>query len=149
MFTTRRHRRKVVAAIPLVPLTLADITSSAQYLHIPLSHRVQSFLAFFLKTDYHFFRSLPVNSVFPFLCCTAKRMPRFVELRRSTENKIIGGVCAGIAQWLGWKATTVRILFMVGSFVPIIPGFVVYLILWIILPKESGWCADPLRINRG
>ena len=64
------------------------------------------------------------------------KMPRLRDLRRSTDHKVIGGVCAGIAEWLEWKATTVRLLFVVGSFVPIIPGFVAYLILWVILPKK-------------
>lgn len=64
------------------------------------------------------------------------QMPRLGDLRRSTDHKVIAGVCAGIAEWLGWKATTVRILFVVGSFVPIIPGFVVYLVLWAVLPMK-------------
>ena len=63
-------------------------------------------------------------------------MPRLQDLQRSMDHKVIGGVCAGIAEWLGWNATTIRILFVVGSFVPVIPGFVVYLILWVILPKQ-------------
>jgi phage shock protein C len=63
-------------------------------------------------------------------------MPHLRDLKRSMDHKVIGGVCAGIAEWLEWKASTVRILFVVGSFVPIIPGFVVYLILWAILPKK-------------
>ncbi|MBN1397232.1 MAG: PspC domain-containing protein [Bacteroidetes bacterium] len=64
-------------------------------------------------------------------------MPRLRDLKRSGKHKIISGVCGGIAEWLGWKPATVRILFIIGSFVPIIPGFVLYVILWIILPKRS------------
>lgn len=63
-------------------------------------------------------------------------MPESKKLRRSVEGKIIAGVCAGLAEWLGWKPATVRIIFVVGSFVPIIPGFIVYLILWAILPAD-------------
>lgn len=64
-------------------------------------------------------------------------MPELKKLRRSMEGKIIAGVCAGIAEWLGWSPGIVRILFIVGSFVPIIPGFIVYLILWVILPTNQ------------
>ena len=64
-------------------------------------------------------------------------MPQLKKLRRSMEGKIIAGVCAGIAEWLGWKPGTVRIIFVVGSFVPIIPGFIVYVILWAILPADQ------------
>jgi phage shock protein C len=63
-------------------------------------------------------------------------MPRLRKLRRSSNHKLIAGVCAGIADWLQWKPITVRVLFVIGSFVPIIPGFVVYLILWVILPQD-------------
>lgn len=63
-------------------------------------------------------------------------MPRLQDLYRSTEHKIIAGVCAGIAEWIGWSRMTVRIVFIVGSVVPVIPGFVVYIVLWIFLPKK-------------
>ncbi len=63
-------------------------------------------------------------------------MPQLRNLRRSSDDKLIAGVCAGIAEWLGWKTSTVRILFVVGSFLPVIPGFVVYLILWAIVPPK-------------
>ena len=63
-------------------------------------------------------------------------MPHLRDLRRSTDERMIAGVCGGIAGWLGWNVSLVRILFVVGSFVPIIPGFVVYLILWALLPEE-------------
>lgn len=63
-------------------------------------------------------------------------MPHLRDLRRSTDDKLIAGVCCGIAEWLGWNASVVRILFVVGSFLPIIPGFVVYLILWALLPAR-------------
>jgi len=62
-------------------------------------------------------------------------MPEFNHLRRSRRKKIIAGVCGGIAEWLGWNVTLVRILFVVGSFIPVIPGFLVYLVLWVIVPK--------------
>jgi phage shock protein PspC (stress-responsive transcriptional regulator) len=50
---------------------------------------------------------------------------------------MLAGVCGGIAQWRGWNVTLVRVLFIVGSVIPIIPGFVVYLVLWLLLPKED------------
>jgi phage shock protein PspC (stress-responsive transcriptional regulator) len=48
---------------------------------------------------------------------------------------MIAGVCGGIAEWRGWNVTLVRVLFVVGSLVPIIPGFVVYLVLWVLVPS--------------
>ena len=56
-------------------------------------------------------------------------------LRRSRRTKMLAGVCGGIAEWRGWNVTLVRVLFVVGSLVPIIPGFVVYLVLWVLVPS--------------
>jgi phage shock protein C len=62
-------------------------------------------------------------------------MPQLRLLRRSRRKKFIAGVCGGIAEWIGWNVTLVRILFIIGSFIPILPGFLIYLILWIFIPK--------------
>jgi phage shock protein PspC (stress-responsive transcriptional regulator) len=63
-------------------------------------------------------------------------MAHVSHLRLSTNRRIIAGVCGGLAEWLGWDVTLVRILFVVGSFIPVIPGFLVYLILWAVLPRN-------------
>ena len=61
------------------------------------------------------------------------------KLHRSSSNRIIAGVCGGIAQWLGWSPTTVRVLYVVVSILSVaFPGILVYLILWIVMPKASG-----------
>jgi phage shock protein PspC (stress-responsive transcriptional regulator) len=58
------------------------------------------------------------------------------KLRRSSSNRIIAGVCGGLADWLGWNPTTVRVLYVVVSILSAaFPGALVYLILWLIMPK--------------
>ena len=58
------------------------------------------------------------------------------KLHRSSSNRIIAGVCGGIAQWLDWSPTTVRVLYVVVSILSVaFPGILVYLILWIAMPK--------------
>ncbi|RLE32361.1 MAG: stress-responsive transcriptional regulator [Acidobacteria bacterium] len=58
------------------------------------------------------------------------------SLRRSRQQKLIGGVCGGIAEWLGWNATTVRILYVVVSVLSVaFPGILAYLVLWIAMPQ--------------
>ncbi len=55
-----------------------------------------------------------------------------------SNNRIIGGVCAGIAEYLGWDTTLVRILYVVGSVVSAaFPGTIVYIVLWIVMPKAT------------
>ena len=59
-------------------------------------------------------------------------------LRRSRRHRMVAGVCGGIAEWLGWDPTLVRVLYVVGSILSVaFPGILVYIILWIIVPKAA------------
>ena len=63
------------------------------------------------------------------------------RLRRS-KNKMIAGVCGGIAEWLGWDPTLVRVLYVLVSFFSAaFPGILVYIILWIVMPKPEPQAA--------
>ncbi len=58
-------------------------------------------------------------------------------LTRSKNDRILGGVCGGIAEWLGWSPTLVRFIYVVTSILSAaFPGILVYLILWIVMPAE-------------
>ena len=60
---------------------------------------------------------------------------RAMALQRSRSNRILGGVCGGLAEWLGWDPTVVRILYVVGSILSVaFPGILIYLVLWVIMP---------------
>lgn len=48
---------------------------------------------------------------------------------------MIGGVCAGLAQRFGTSATTMRLIFLLSCLLPG-PQFVLYIILWMLLPSE-------------
>lgn len=59
-------------------------------------------------------------------------------LQRSRDQRILAGVCGGIAEWLGWSPTVVRILFVgVSVASAAFPGILVYLILWILMPLRE------------
>jgi phage shock protein PspC (stress-responsive transcriptional regulator) len=48
---------------------------------------------------------------------------------------MLGGVCGGFAEWLGWDPTVVRIVYVVASICSAaFPGTLVYLVLWLIMP---------------
>ncbi|MEO1370137.1 MAG: PspC domain-containing protein [Acidobacteriota bacterium] len=58
-----------------------------------------------------------------------------MALKRSRRKKMIGGVCGGLAEWLGWDPTLVRLLYVVGSILSAaFPGILVYIVLWVIMP---------------
>ncbi len=60
------------------------------------------------------------------------------KLTRSND-KLLAGVCAGIAEYLDMDVTLVRILYVVFSFLSAaFPGILVYFILWIIMPKPDS-----------
>ncbi len=59
-------------------------------------------------------------------------------LQRSSDDKMIAGVCGGLAEWLGWDPTLVRVLFVaVSIFSAAFPGILVYGILWILMPQRQ------------
>ncbi len=59
-------------------------------------------------------------------------------LRRSRRQRKIAGVCGGIAEWLGWDPTVVRVLYIVVSIVSVaFPGILVYLVLWLVMPRAD------------
>ena len=48
---------------------------------------------------------------------------------------MLGGVCGGLAHWLGWDPTLTRILYVLLSVCSAaFPGMLVYIILWIAMP---------------
>ena len=56
------------------------------------------------------------------------------KLKRS-NNKIVGGVCAGIGNYFGWDYTIVRAVYaLLSIFSGAFPGLTIYIILCIIMP---------------
>jgi phage shock protein C len=57
-------------------------------------------------------------------------------LRRSRHNRIFAGVCGGLAEFFGISAFWFRLAFLIALLPGGVPGFLLYLILWIIIPNE-------------
>lgn len=58
---------------------------------------------------------------------------------RSRHDRMLAGICGGIAQRFGWNSTLVRVLFVIISLASAaFPGILVYLILWLLMPEESS-----------
>ena len=61
------------------------------------------------------------------------------KLYRS-QNKMIAGVCGGLAEYFGFDPSLVRIGYVLLSiFSAGFPGALVYIILWIIMPKQYDY----------
>ena len=65
-------------------------------------------------------------------------MAEYKVLRRSRSDKIIAGVCGGLADFFDLSPTDVRILYVVGSAISVaFPGIIVYVMLWLLIPLED------------
>jgi len=64
------------------------------------------------------------------------------KLRRS-NNKIISGVCAGLAEYTGMDPMMMRILFAVGTVITGGFGVLVYIVLIFVMPAADDMTATP------
>lgn len=58
------------------------------------------------------------------------------RLTRTENDKMISGVCGGIAKYFGWDPTIVRLAYLLLTFGTAFSGIVVYLILMVCMPKD-------------
>ncbi|HEY0126520.1 MAG TPA: PspC domain-containing protein [Blastococcus sp.] len=63
-------------------------------------------------------------------------VPANLPLRRDSGNKVVAGVCAGIARRYGLSRNGLRLAFVVSCVLPG-PQFVAYLLLWLFIPADS------------
>ncbi len=59
-------------------------------------------------------------------------------LRRSRNNRIIAGVCGGLAEFFGISAFWFRLAFFIAFLPGGVPGIGLYLLAWLIIPKASN-----------
>ena len=59
-------------------------------------------------------------------------------LARSRRNRMLFGVCGGLANWMGWDPTLVRVLYvLISVFSAAFPGMLVYVILLLVMPEAD------------
>jgi phage shock protein C len=56
-------------------------------------------------------------------------------LRRSRRNRVIAGVCGGLSEFFGISSFWFRIAFLIALIPGGVPGLLLYLLLWIIIPS--------------
>jgi phage shock protein C len=56
---------------------------------------------------------------------------------KKSNDKVLAGVCAGLAEYYGWDKSKVRLIFTLLTFLSIgFPGVLVYLTLWFVMPNN-------------
>ena len=68
------------------------------------------------------------------------------RLHRS-NNRILAGVCEGLAEYFAWEVSTVRIVYALVTFFTAFSGGIIYLILWIIMPEKRYRDGYEDRVN--
>lgn len=63
---------------------------------------------------------------------TAQKQP----LRRSKRNRMIAGICGGLAEFFGISSFWFRLAFVLALIPGGVPGILVYVIMWMIVPSE-------------
>jgi len=64
------------------------------------------------------------------------KMTKVKRLYRSKKEKILGGVCGGIAEYFNKDPTLIRLLWILFTFLGG-AGILAYIIAWIIIPKKK------------
>jgi len=60
------------------------------------------------------------------------------RLTRSRKDRMLAGICGGIAEYMDVDPTIVRLIFALATFFTVVfPGVFIYLIMWVVVPK--GW----------
>lgn len=60
------------------------------------------------------------------------------KLVRPRDNRMIAGVCAGLARRFGMSAGMMRLIFLVSCLLPG-PQFLIYIALWIVMPSQDRY----------
>jgi phage shock protein PspC (stress-responsive transcriptional regulator) len=68
------------------------------------------------------------------------------RLRRSESNRVIAGVCAGVAEYTGIDANVVRLIAILFALMG--HGVLLYIAAWLLLPTEAGPSVVEARRNR-
>lgn len=58
-----------------------------------------------------------------------------MTLKRDTSNKVIAGVCSGIANEMGIDPLIVRLVFILSVLLGFGIGIIIYLLMWILTPS--------------
>lgn len=59
------------------------------------------------------------------------------KLFRSRHNRMLAGVCGGLAEYFNIDPTLVRVITIVLAFTPFVPVIIIYLLLWLLIPERG------------
>lgn len=69
------------------------------------------------------------------------------KLTRSRKERMIAGVCGGLAEYFGWDISLLRVVYVLATIFTAFAGTIIYIILWIVMPDERYSDGYGSRIN--
>ncbi|HUW86073.1 MAG TPA: PspC domain-containing protein [Methanoregula sp.] len=69
------------------------------------------------------------------------------RLYRSKNERMLGGVCAGLGEYLDVDPAVIRLIWVVVTILSVGTGIIVYILAWIIIPEENSGRAAPWSVN--
>lgn len=58
------------------------------------------------------------------------------KLKRG-KDRVLGGVCDGLGEYFDIEPMIWRLMFLIMVFIPTIPSFIIYILCWMIIPKNK------------
>jgi len=59
-----------------------------------------------------------------------------MKLLRAYDDHCVAGVCGGLAEYLGWDAGRLRLVWVLATIFTGFAGVIVYLVLWYLMPES-------------
>ncbi len=70
------------------------------------------------------------------------------KILKRSEDKVLAGVCGGIADYFGWEAQKTRLGYVLLSILSAgFPGTLVYILLWICMPTAVTSSQNGIKTN--
>lgn len=61
------------------------------------------------------------------------------KLRRTTDDRLIAGICGGIARYFDLDPTLIRVAYVLLSILAVgFPGIIIYIILIFVIPPDTS-----------
>lgn len=76
----------------------------------------------------------------------APAAPHYSRLSRPRDDQKVAGVCAGFARFVGIDVTLVRIIWLALAIWPPGVGLILYIICWIVMPRDPLLLPEPARV---
>lgn len=59
------------------------------------------------------------------------------KLFRSRHNRMLAGVCGGLAEYFNIDPTMMRVITIILTVTPFVPAGIIYLLLWLLIPERG------------